>query len=379
MMSQDTTLPPEVLILIGRSLRQSDIASCVLVSRSWRSALEPLLWSRVSLVYEKADSILFPHPDAVLKNINWILSLDLSRVVDPMHMQTMAPLLHNQLVHLSVAQYTAEVDQILVQNCASLRSFTCCYSFVLPKTSSTAELSSQLATAFWSRITELKHLDTLHLKAAVVYQEHVERFFDICRRLWSLTLEKGSIVTMNPPTKEPFLKMRRLELRENSVVIHSQLQFISQCPHLDQLAWISFQDAHVTSLLFHMTTQSEPCRIRSLDFTGTPMTDRELSTILSCVPNLQCLIVPRSLFAELCCEQVVNFLDDTIEELDLKGCPAMTKHLVQILLLICKRLKRFQTGLFSPSVFLAPSTNEIPTKQQLKLFRVEPLMFMTPE
>ena len=359
----------------------------MLVSRTWQSAMQPLLWTRVPLVDEQTfteDPILFPHPDAVLHNIYRVLSLDLSRVADTACLQALAPLLQNQLSELSVAHYSTDVDQILSQNRASLRSFTC----------SSSRLSHQMqqqiagfqsflprheATAFWTRMTSLERLDSLDLTATTVYDEHLEIFFTICRRLRSLSLKRGSIVSMHPPTKEPFHKMRRLELSGIANAVHSQLQFITQCPNLEHLAWTSTQATPLIALLVHITTQPELelRQITSIDFTDSLMSDKDLATILSCLPNLRRLIVPWSLFGELCCEQLVNFLADTIEELDLNGCPAMTQDLTQLILILCNQLKQFRASTFSPSVMVLPQS-EIPSKYQLKHFRIDRPKFMLP-
>ncbi|KAF9356502.1 hypothetical protein BGX34_009914 [Mortierella sp. NVP85] len=307
------TLLPEILILVGRFLCHDDIAACVLVSRAWQSAMQPLLWTRVPLVDEQTfteDPILFPHPDAVLLNIYRVLSLDLSRVADPARLQALTPLLQNQLSELSVAHYSTDVDQILAQNRATLRSFTCSSSRLSHQMQQMAGFQSFLprheATAFWTRMTSLERLDSLDLTATTVYDEHLEIFFTICGRLRSLSLKRGSIVSMHPPTKEPFHKMRRLELSGIANAVHSQLQFITQCPNLEHLAWTSTQATPLIALLVHITTQPELelRQITSIDFTDSLMSDKDLATILSCLPNLRRLIVPWSLFGELCFEAI---------------------------------------------------------------------------
>ncbi|KAI7822841.1 hypothetical protein BC939DRAFT_452741 [Gamsiella multidivaricata] len=378
---QDPLHLPEILILIGRHLCQDDITSCVRVSRAWHSAMEPFLWKSVSMVHDSTpftdDASLYPDAASMLRNVCRIKSLELTGVSMSQRMHMMVPSLQDQLVHLSVAHYSSDVDQILAQNSKTLQSFVCSdVAAVLQRPPHQLFMPPvprlQGVTAFWDRMVSLDRLHTLSLTHVPVYKAQQETFFTVCNRLTSLTLQRGSgTFDMYPPTKQPFTRMRRLALRRNSMAFRGQFRFITQCPNLEHFAWISSQASLFNSLMFHITTlpEEEPCRIVSLDLSYTDMYDKDFAQVLSCFPRLKRLIAVASLFGESCSEQVVYFMSETLEELDVRCCRNASSALIQVILMLCKNLKRFRADHFSARVMAALPNQEIALWPQLRLFQ----------
>ncbi|KAF8929483.1 hypothetical protein BGZ58_008921 [Dissophora ornata] len=142
-----------------------------------------------------------------------------------------------------------------------------------------------------------------------------------------------------------------------------------QCPNLEHLAWTPIHSMPFTSLVFHLTTlpRGEPCRIASLDFTNTDLADKDFALVLSCIPTLRRLIAIESPFAEMCCLQVVYFMSETLEELDLRNCVSVTSAFIQLILLTCKRMKRFRADQLDAGIMVArPADYKTTSSSQLQ-------------
>ncbi|KAG0310639.1 hypothetical protein BGZ99_000257 [Dissophora globulifera] len=148
--------------------------------------------------------------------------------------------------------------------------------------------------------------------------------------------------------------MKRLELKMvRTDDMQGQYRLVLQCPNLEHLAWTPTLAITYQLLLFHLVTLSDeqtPCRIVSVDLTGTDVSDGELASLLNCLHKLQRLIVPWSSFGEKSCQQVVWFLRDTLEELDVRSCSALTTGMLQLVLMTCGKLKRLKAQSFCASI-----------------------------
>ncbi|KAG0254235.1 hypothetical protein BG011_005882 [Mortierella polycephala] len=318
---------PELLILIGRHLSQDDLTSCVRVCHAWHNAMEPLLWTTVNSCADMT---------AVVNNIHRVQSIDIDDTSFTILVNPLL-LLHNQLVHLSVNQLSWEVQQILIHNSDSLQSFTC-------RIINHHGRPDNIFLAIWNALANISHLSVLHLKMPCIQPAHYQSFSEICERLTSLTLDSGLILCrLRSPTKQPLLKMRRLELIRNHASSRDQLQFIEQCPNLEHLTWSLIQDIPAQPFIFHLSTLplDRPCRIVSLDLVGANVMDSDFASILNCLSNVKRVIATESAFGEQSCERVIVSTAGSLEELDLRKCLFVSSPMIHAILMACKNLKRF--------------------------------------
>ncbi|KAF9563393.1 hypothetical protein EC968_004871 [Mortierella alpina] len=162
----------------------------------------------------------------------------------------------------------------------------------------------------------------------------------------------------------PYRNMKRLTFSLLSVNPRDQLDFITQCPNLEHLAWKGFERQPLKELLATLTAAQETNRLVSLDFTNTRMSDARFLRFLKLVPNLRRLIASRSMFGEDCCQWIIGNLQNRLEELDVKQCSYVASPMIQAILMNLKALKRFKGEALSVRDLRGPRTGEEQWAQQ---------------
>ncbi|ORY95982.1 hypothetical protein BCR41DRAFT_365073 [Lobosporangium transversale] len=356
---------PEIISLVGAFLGRNDLLQCIRVSRVFHSTLFRFIWRRIVVKQFYLGS--FPTKKALENNKNYIEELEFS--------------------------YCFPEEYMALQGCGRLQSIECKTQPSFYKNPIDRLINSHSSTitrlsfqgphleGIWEALLGCTHLKTLTICEAALFEDQVDLFFQVCKKLNSL--EMSSVVVYGLPSdflgngtnKFIFPSVIRLKLLNIQILDpphpHTSSYCLGilarRCPGLRSLEFFyckaderemqqMHDDFYREIVIHHPQTLTN---VSELGLGTVLLKDEDMAALLRQMTELRRLVVPRCDFGPLSIRELLaddqeilhggghrarirrsQRLCDTIEELEYNRDSERTDGVVQAILSNCPRLKK---------------------------------------
>ncbi|KAF9557168.1 hypothetical protein EC968_007786 [Mortierella alpina] len=333
---------PEIIAHIGHFLARSDRVRALRVNRTWRAAIEPLLWASIQLptswIFKKLPNVC-PSHETVRRSCHFIRYLVLS---DSPYMQDLIPRC-NQLRELKLSVLDRGVVPLLYQNAHTLRVLSRLASVHQPLRTIVRDWD------FFMAIASLERLEDLRLERLAVHEEESEAFIKTCRQIHSLYLT--SCVWVLPPLSDPqappadFTNIEQLTMIKNKHTPMQELQFASRCSNLQFFQWkTTRQLTEAQHLPVQKLLESRLLHLRTLAIAGSSLDDIDIAAIIKGLSALVNLHASSSRLGPASVSAIVENRSN-LQELDIRHC-SVGESLSQVILAQCPDLQTFGCDLY---------------------------------
>jgi len=220
---------PEIANMMAPYLEGEDLASCVLVSKSWHDTFLPLRWRvvRVGMTCKRATgryALFGPNRDSVNRYRHLIQDLSLVR-----ERQGLDEYDYPKVRRLAVDTIysTPSVNHITMDFAKSTPLLV------------DLKMANVYHThpAFWEKLSEHPHLRTLTISDMRIEPDDTPGLWKTCMKLESLQMDHVSIEDTGRPRNVGFYRMRKLSMMGGDVKELYQLDLILLSPILESLEW----------------------------------------------------------------------------------------------------------------------------------------------
>ncbi|KAF9998346.1 hypothetical protein BGZ65_006152, partial [Modicella reniformis] len=322
---------PEILQNVANYVVKRSLPTCALVSNTWYQEFNPFIWKSIRLTKRKPTP-----PEAIQIHGHLVKILFISCTFSQEHLVLRFP----RLVSLTMKD--------LVQD-----------GPVTPQWISQHPTISQLSLSFferdppetlWDKLLELPHLKCLTLITINIRKKYLQKFWQLCTQLESLTLESPSIpipVTL-VPMDFPSIKEIRLDITGEKQ-LPMFLELLQKCPGLTAFTWNSWSndldDAFRSSFVSLVVTKGRILwpHLERLVLKTWGTTHEEACQIIGGMKRIVSLCIGSSqgLFGPNTVDQLrPHFL--TLTELDLAYNNNATSAMAQEILSSCLSLVAFR-------------------------------------
>jgi len=255
-----------------------------------------------------------------------------------------------QLEHLEVTRYTEEVKQLLEQNSATLKSFTC-------KTDplTRAMQDPVVIDKIWFILREMPVLRALELDTVIVSDYEGRTFGKVCTNLTSLKLIDVKLLERLKSETVNFVNMRTLVLDRSYVPSEDpqQLLLFQLCTRMENLVWKSRSGKlPVVSFVNLLNGALDQTRNRTrlltgLDLSDSKVLDAEFAFLIKLLPVLTRINASNTLFGPLTTRALVEQLkaqQDQQDQLEhYQGTPTALLRIRELRLMRCPNLTIIDT------------------------------------
>ncbi|KAF8924005.1 hypothetical protein BGZ58_002286 [Dissophora ornata] len=350
-------LLPEVVRHLGDYLARPQVVCCLRVCKTWRAALEFILWGTLTLQNQPCNfTPPQPSPSLLLRNRHHIRHLNeigSNSLLKFMAFSTQAPPM--QLTSISCTILSPEILMIASQNIETITSFTC---------RSNRLRKDEEAQGLWYRqlfsiLEEAPRLLSLAIGPVILLDLPKEMLSKVSRTLKYLELDRVKITTktlsaatiVEGPESgngyssfELFPELEELRLIWNDFPPQSQLEIVRQSPKLKTLSWR--RSARFLSQAWLSGSLAVPAGLTKLDIGHSHIDDVDMATLLSLTPNLRALNARGTPFGTRSALQLLESPEmvDQMEELELLECMNLSSAMVQTFLRTLHNLRKFSAS-----------------------------------
>ncbi|KAF9363055.1 hypothetical protein BGX34_005002 [Mortierella sp. NVP85] len=219
---------PEIMSLIASYLNGKDLSKCVCVSKNWYGIFLPHRWRVIHSQFQDTGYILSsygPKDEAIFKHRHLIQELLLVGELDPLETYHY-PNTRHLLIDLYYAKSTS---RLLKVDIAGLH----------PSLVSLEFNSVDVPPSFWTAMLSHPHIKIMRWKCKYLTIHDGSAFWDVCRKLESLTLDGVAIYNKGAiPNDIIFDGLRSLAiLRISGLNRAEQMHLFLQSPNLESLEW----------------------------------------------------------------------------------------------------------------------------------------------
>ncbi|KAG0247465.1 hypothetical protein BG011_001427 [Mortierella polycephala] len=310
---------------IAQSLDKSDLASCVLVSKTWYTLFVPFLWESILLREyrnrpdDRSARAIWSSPKR-----DFVKEVTYNCIFESTHRQLceMPSFSNLKILNIGSACNVRFLDQaamLITRNPTITRLYI-------------RNGSSDSETNAWDLASGLVHLEDLTMQYCQFTCDDVDALIITCGRLRSLFFEGVNFYSALLIVPDlPVFPIRTLEVDSCIWFEDSFLLFVSKCPDLERFYCIGVNESFWHSFSTLAASGTWP-NLVSLVIINACISDEDLATILTSMPRIHTLDAGNTAFGEKSFAALRPCLK-TIAMLDLRDCgnvtPAMTTEVRQ--------------------------------------------------
>ncbi|KAF9911840.1 Fanconi anemia group D2 protein [Linnemannia zychae] len=348
-----------IALRLSQFLDKATLLSCVRVSRTWFTALEPCLWHSFTLLRDPPNTTAqhptqqhqyaktrrprcYPTLGSLQRNARYIVRLRYYGEL-PL-LKTLLPHLI-QLQYLEATRYSDDVKQLLKQNATTLHTLILKGDALIPG-------DTILIDRLWFHLLDFTALHTVKLNSAIVSDYEGLKFGLVCQKLTQLSLVDSKFIE-RPKSEESFHKLKTLVLDRSFIPKGDDPPLFELCPTLEDFTWKSRSGklSIFKFLVFLNAGRGEA--LSGLNLSGSHMPDSDLASVIRLLPGLTRFNASSSMFGLDATRAIIEVRQHQIQELVLLQCPGFGPTVAQEVLRTCSRLR----------VFSAPAVNAVDMAQ----------------
>ncbi|KAF9993027.1 hypothetical protein BGZ79_002374 [Entomortierella chlamydospora] len=353
---------PEIKIEIGRYLKNSELANCVLVCRDWKKTFTQLLYSNIEITGKARTT---PSLEALQHNRTFIRSLSfLNERISTAHTKLALPNLNTLRLHLKEINAGITWEPITMIN--KSKNIT---------KLELSRISTHDNSSFWESVASLHHLEELSIRFQMMFRENagdsqeqdkeIHAFWDACSRVKKLDLSSFRFQHKDPRvplgertipgpiivrtlSNRTFSRLQDLKISQGSMHVSAQVMLIMQCPALERLSW-RVLPAHEASPDTALAVQhfsrhlasGKSARLTSLELDSFQVGDQDLAELIRALNNnsLKELELPSTQFGSRAFN-ALKYHFSTLRVLNLRDCPNLTSaNVLELLQAACPYLE----------------------------------------